>query len=71
MLRIATEADVPAILDIYGPYVLTSTATFEYTVPSREEFGDRFRRITARFPWNVPSTGCTTVRRLCLWSRRP
>ena len=53
MLRIATEADVPAILNIYGPYVLTSTATFEYTVPSREEFGDRFRRITARFPWLV------------------
>ena len=53
MLRIATEADVPEILNIYGPYVLTSTATFEYTVPSREEFGDRFRRITARFPWLV------------------
>ena len=53
MLRIAEESDVPAILDIYGPYILTSTATFEYTVPSREEFQARFCGITARFPWLV------------------
>ena len=53
MLRIASEADIPAILNIYGPYVLTSTATFEYTVPSPEEFTRRFRSITARFPWLV------------------
>ncbi len=53
MLRIAEEADVPAILSIYGPYILTSTATFEYTVPSREEFQERFHGITARFPWLV------------------
>ena len=53
MLRIATEGDVGEILDIYAPYILTTTITFEYTVPSREEFGDRFRRITARFPWLV------------------
>ena len=53
MLRIAEESDVPAILDIYGPYIVTSTATFEYTVPSREEFLERFHSITARFPWLV------------------
>lgn len=53
MLRIAQESDIPAILDVYGPYILTSTATFEYTVPSQEEFTQRFRGITARFPWLV------------------
>ena len=53
MLRIAEESDIPAILDIYGPYILTSTATFEYTVPSREEFQARFCGIIARFPWLV------------------
>ncbi len=53
MLRIAVEADVPAILSIYAPYILTSTATFEYTVPSEEAFLERFRGITARFPWLV------------------
>ncbi len=53
MIRIATEKDVPAILDIYAPYILTSTATFEYDVPCRREFMQRFLDITAQFPWLV------------------
>ena len=53
MIRIATEADVPAILDIYAPYVKETTITFEYDVPTEEEFYNRFRRITADFPWIV------------------
>lgn len=53
MIRIATEADIPAILSIYGPYVLTSTATFEYTVPTQEEFLARFRTVTRQHPWLV------------------
>ena len=57
MIRIATEADVPAILDIYAPYILSSTATFEYDVPTREAFLQRFRTITARFPWLVWEEG--------------
>lgn len=57
MIRIATEADVPAILDIYAPYILHSTATFEYDVPSREEFLDRFRSITRQYPWLVWEEG--------------
>ncbi len=53
MIRIATEADVPAILSIYAPYILSTTVTFEYDVPTKEEFLARFRSITARFPWLV------------------
>ena len=53
MIRIAEEADVPAILEIYAPYILTTTATFEYTVPSPAEFLERFRGITRQFPWLV------------------
>ena len=53
MLRIATEKDIPEILDIYAPYVLSSTATFEYDVPCRKEFLQRFFTITAQFPWLV------------------
>ena len=53
MIRVAEERDVPAILEIYAPYILTTTATFEYTVPSQEEFLARFRGITAQFPWLV------------------
>ena len=53
MIRIAQENDVPAILEIYAPYILTTTATFEYDVPSQESFLRRFRDITAQFPWLV------------------
>ncbi len=53
MIRIATEADVPEILDIYAPYILNTAYTFEYTVPSYAEFLARFRGITQQFPWLV------------------
>ena len=53
MIRVATPADVPAILEIYAPYVLTSTATFEYHVPTPEEFTGRFTSITEKYPWLV------------------
>ena len=53
MIRIALERDVPEILSIYAPYVLNTTCTFEYDVPSSDAFLERFRTITARFPWIV------------------
>ena len=53
MIRIATEADVPAILAIYAPYVENTTITFEYDVPCRREFMQRFYTITEKFPWLV------------------
>ena len=53
MIRIATETDVPAILSIYAPYIMDTTITFEYEVPTESEFLTRFRAITARYPWLV------------------
>ena len=53
MIRIAEERDVSEILSIYAPYILNTTCTFEYDVPSEAEFLERFRSITARFPWIV------------------
>ena len=53
MIRLATEADVPEILAIYAPYVLTTTYTFEYDVPTEKAFLARFRAITEKFPWLV------------------
>ncbi len=53
MIRMATVADVPAMLEIYGPYILNSTYTFEYTVPSVEEFTERFLTCIRQFPWLV------------------
>ena len=52
-IRPATEKDLPEILEIYGPYVLNTTHSFEYTVPSLEEFTHRFQTITRQFPWLV------------------
>lgn len=51
MLQTARREDVPAMLAIYSPYVLTTTATFEYDPPSLEEFYRRYDTITAQFPW--------------------
>ena len=53
MIRFAKEADLPQILNIYGPYVLDTAISFEYTVPTLEEFTQRFREITRQFPWLV------------------
>ncbi len=53
MIRIAMEADIPAILDIYGPYILNTAWSFEYTVPTVEEFTERFRHHTHYCPWLV------------------
>ena len=52
-IRMATLADIPQILDIYGPYVLETAISFEYTVPTPEAFTQRFLHHTERFPWLV------------------
>ena len=53
MIRIATEADIRQMLSIYAPYIENTTITFEYTVPTEEAFLERFRKLTAQFPWLV------------------
>ena len=53
MIRFATQADIPAILEIYGPYVRETAYSFEYTVPTEEEFTARFRHHTHYCPWLV------------------
>ena len=53
MIRIAEEKDVGQMLAIYGPYILNTTYTFEYDVPTEEAFLERFRQITVRHPWLV------------------
>ena len=53
MIRMATESDIPAILEIYAPYVENTAISFEYTVPATEAFADRFHAITAQFAWLV------------------
>ena len=51
--RLAVQADVPAMLGIYAPYVRETAYSFEYEVPSLENFAGRLNRIGEAFPWIV------------------
>ena len=53
MIRLAKESDIPAFLEIYGPYIENTAVSFEYSVPTLAEFTERFRTVTAQFPWLV------------------
>ncbi len=53
MIRPATLGDVPAILDVYRPYILETAYTFEYEVPTLEAFQKRFLAVTENHPWLV------------------
>lgn len=50
-IRLATEADVEAMREIYRPFVEETAVSFEYEVPTAAAFLARFRDITARGPW--------------------
>ena len=52
-IRKAEPADAPKLLEIYAPYVLDTAITFEYCVPSVEEFADRIRKISEKYPYYV------------------
>ena len=52
-IRIARESDKEELLAIYAPYVSETAITFEYTVPTHEEFRDRIRKTLAKYPYLV------------------
>lgn len=52
-IRTATGQDAPALLAIYTPYVEHTAITFEYTVPSPEEFAGRIRHTLENYPYLV------------------
>ncbi len=60
-IRLATLADAPALLAIYAPYVQNTAITFEYEVPSLEEFEDRMRHTMARYPYLVAEADGTVL----------
>ena len=53
MIRTATLDDAQALLDIYTPYVLNTTITFETEVPTLSDFTQRIKTIQQRFPYLV------------------
>jgi phosphinothricin acetyltransferase len=50
-IRTATVADAEKLLAIYAPYVENTAITFEYTVPSVEEFAERIKNTLADYPY--------------------
>ena len=52
-IRTATTADVPALVDIYAPYVRETAISFEYEVPTLQDFESRVTRTLTRYPWIV------------------
>lgn len=52
-IRTADVADASALLNIYRPYVEKTAITFEYDVPSEEEFARRIAATMQRYPYLV------------------
>lgn len=52
-LRIAKPEDAEEILKVYAPYVEKTAITFEYEVPSVEEFRGRIENTLQHYPYLV------------------
>ncbi|MBQ4615568.1 MAG: N-acetyltransferase [Mailhella sp.] len=53
LIRPACESDAAAMLTIYAPYVERTAVSFEYAVPSEEEFRSRIARVKSFYPWLI------------------
>ena len=52
-IRFATPADAEALVAIYAPYILKTAITYEYEIPSVEEFARRIETYSAKYPYLV------------------
>ncbi len=57
-IRPAVKEDAKALLEVYAPFVISedrnlSDVSFEYEVPSEEEFKGRIENISAKYPYLV------------------
>lgn len=52
-IRNARTEDVCRLIDIYGYYVRNTAVSFEYEVPSEEEFSGRIEDTLRRYPYLV------------------
>lgn len=53
MIRAATVQDAERLVEIYGYYIENTAITYEYTVPSRDEFEGRIQKTLEAFPYLV------------------
>ena len=52
-MRFATPADAEALVMIYAPYVLNTAITYEYVIPTPEEFAQRIQTYSRKHPYLV------------------
>lgn len=52
-IRLATPSDAATLLAIYAPYVENTAITFEYEVPTIEDFANRIEKTLERYPYLV------------------
>ncbi len=60
-IRMAVAEDIPNLLEIYAPYVKNTAVTFEYDVPSVEEFTQRMNSVLKKYPYLVAILDQTIV----------
>ena len=53
LIRDATPADAPALLEIYRPHVEHAVVSFETVVPSVDEFAARIAKVQSGWTWLV------------------
>lgn len=53
MIRYADADDAEKLLEIYSYYVLNTAISFEYTVPSVDEFRERINNTLKKYPYLV------------------
>ena len=52
-IRLAKRSDAAALLAIYAPYVENTAITFEYEVPTIEDFANRIEKTLGKYPFLV------------------
>lgn len=52
-IRDAIPSDAEAMLAIYAPYVEQTAITFEYDVPTLDDFRQRLLKVQTKYPWIV------------------
>ena len=53
LLRTARPSDAARLVEIYAPYVTDTAITFEYEVPTVEEFRGRIEKTLEKYPYIV------------------
>jgi phosphinothricin acetyltransferase len=53
IIRLATAQDSARLLEIYGPFVLSTAVSFEYAAPEEAEFVKRINTVLEKLPWLV------------------